>query len=89
MLLVVEQLSRDVVIGYETQKVNGAFRSALYHVITIVLPFSQNCRFFSYFVVICFARVCREVVCKAIQIDKATCRWIIVHYNAKLQERLP
>ena len=40
MLLIVEQLSRDVVIGYETQKVNGAFRSALYHVITIVLPFS-------------------------------------------------
>ena len=49
MLLVVEQLSRDVVIGYETQKVNGAFRSALYHVITIVLPFSQNCRFFQLF----------------------------------------
>ena len=47
MLLVVEQLSRDVVIGYETLKVNGALRSVLYHVITIVLLFSQNCRFFS------------------------------------------
>ena len=29
-------------------------------------------------------RVCREVVCKAIQIDKATCRRMIDYYITKL-----
>lgn len=78
-----------MLLAIKTLKVRGAF--------LLVLSHSYNGRFiflvkivgfFSHFVVVCFARVCREVVCKAIQIDKATCRRMIDHYITKLQERL-